>query len=105
MIDIVPDVMMFIGRFSHDHIGIRNQVQECFLNGCCYWFAFILKTRFAEYEPEIVIDTTANHFGCRIQRCVYDITGDVTDMYQWQSWDEYDDKTHKKRIEKYCVMF
>ena len=47
MTDITPDVLMFIGRFSHDHIGIRNQVQECFLNGCCYWFAFILKTRFA----------------------------------------------------------
>lgn len=103
--DIQPDVLMFIGRFSHDHEGPLDEVQYKFLNGCCYWFAFILKTRFAEYDPEIMVDLVACHFACRIDGRVYDITGDVTDDYDWQSWDEYDDEPHKKRISEYCIMF
>lgn len=103
--DIMPDVLMFIGRFSHDYKEPRQQVIKCFTEGACYWFAFILKTRFAEYNPEIVIDLVANHFGCRINGAVYDITGEVTSGHKWQSWDEYDDDTHKKRITEYCIMF
>lgn len=106
MIDIYPDVLMFIGRFSTDGQGTRWEVVDAFTRGCCWWFAFILKTRFADQNPEIVIDLAANHFACRIQGRVYDIRGDITDMgYEWQNWDEYDDPLHKKRIADCCINF
>lgn len=30
------------------------------------------------------MDYVANHFGCKIQERVYDITGDVTEQYKWE---------------------
>lgn len=103
--DLCRDILCFIGRFSTDGQHYRNQVWECFLSGCCWWFAYILSIRFAEYNPRIMIDLGANHFGCEIDGRVYDICGDATDTFTWQSWDEYDDDSHKKRIEDQCIMF
>lgn len=99
------DVLCFIGRFSTDGYSVRRQVVDAFTTGGCYWFAYILCVRFAEYRPEIVFDDGAAHFAYRIDGLVYDITGDVTDGYDWQSWDEYDDETHKKQIIEQCIMF
>ena len=100
--DRMPDILMFIGRFSHDHEGPREQVYDAFLHGGCYWFAYILRARFG---GEIMIDLVENHFACLIDGRVYDITGDVTEGYHWQSWDSYDDDIHKKRIDEYCINF
>lgn len=52
--------------------------EEVFLNGCCYWFAFILQERFGGnmmYEPVI------NHFVQEIGGRLYDVSGDVTEQY------------------------
>lgn len=104
--DEAPDVLMFIGRFSTDGQGTRWEVVEAFCFGCCWWFAYILKTRFeGEYPCEIVVDYTANHFACRINGNVYDITGDVTDKYKWERWDDCADELLKERITADCIMF
>lgn len=105
--NVERDVLMFIGRFSTDGQGTRWEVVECFTQGCCYWFAFILKTRFdEEYGAEIVVNYVANHFGCRICGRVYDATGDVTEKYDnWYRWDDCDDEILKNRITEYCIMF
>lgn len=100
--DRLPEVLMFIGRFSTDGNDIRREVVECFTRGCCYWFAYILRARFG---GEIMVDYVANHFGCRIDGEVYDITGQVTDTYKWERWLDCDDVALKKRIDEYCINF
>lgn len=101
------DILGFIGRFTttYDGCGEREQVRECFLLGCCYWFAYILSARFSYFDPEIVFDDAKAHFACKIDGRVYDITGDVTEGYDWIPWDLYDDEAHKRRIEEQCIMF
>lgn len=105
--ELYRDVLCFIGRFSTFPSGqcLNNAIVELFTCGCCWWFAYILSVRFADYQPEIMVDLVANHFGCRIDGRVYDICGDATDAFEWQSWDEYDDEAHKKRISEQCIMF
>ena len=77
---------------------------DCFSNGMCYWFAHILYYRFA-YQGEMMYDPVANHFGCKINGCVYDITGDVSDAYNWMPWASYSiaDRKHAKRIARDCI--
>lgn len=79
-------VLKFIKKFTLD--GKRNDVIECFTSGCCYWFALILSKRFV--DGEIVYDQVANHYGYCIYACsaVFDITGDVTDKYNWENWSD-----------------
>lgn len=101
----MPDVLMFIGRFSTDGQGTRWEVVECFTQGCCYWFAFILYQRFAEYGARIMIDYDAKHFECEIGGGVYDITGDVTERYTWEPWVGCTDAALIQRITEYCIMF
>lgn len=104
--DEMPDVLMFIRRFSTDGHKARKDVLRCFLEGCCYWFAFILERRFCrEYATDIVVDYIVGHFGCRINGHVYDITGDVTNQYKWEKWDDCDDSALKERITEQCIMF
>lgn len=79
-------VLDFIEIFNEK--GDNRGVIECFTCGCCYWFAHILFTRFL-WETDridIVYDEVENHFGCRINDEVYDITGNVTNEYYWESW-------------------
>lgn len=76
------EVLRFISRFTDN--GKRTEVITTFTQGCCYWFAHILYTRFP--ISWIMYDPTIGHFGCRICDRVYDITGDVTDRYKWQTW-------------------
>ena len=81
--------------------------EECFSYGMCYWFAKILNSRFnGEFENAIVYDEVANHFGCLINERVYDITGDVTDKYQWSYWSIYTakDPALYRRLMRDCVF-
>lgn len=76
-------ILNFIKSFTY----FGEAVSDCFLCGNCYWFAAILKERFSiEVECTIVYDVVANHFGCRIADNVYDISGEVTQKYHWDSW-------------------
>ena len=107
--NIHEEVIAFINRFTNN--GKRQEVIECFTCGCCYWFALMLDVRFWScvdwdlLDVYIVYDQVANHFGCRIQGRVYDITGDVTDDYFWESWDSVcrRDPLLEKRITRDCI--
>lgn len=104
--DPVPDILMFIGRFSTDGQGTRWEVVEAFTQGCCFWFSYILAARFGQqYGAEIVTDYVANHFAARIAGRVYDITGDVTDAGKWEPWAECNDALLRQRIIDDCIMF
>ena len=101
-----PDVLSFIGRFSTDGQSVRSEVVDAFTRGGCWWFAYILKSRFErEYPCEIVVDYVANHFACRINGSVYDITGNRTDGGEWQAWADCSDAALKERITADCIMF
>lgn len=89
----------FLKRFHES-----RDVDEVFTCGCCYWFALVLSIRFAAQSPVIMYDSVANHFGTDIDGRVYDITGDVTDVYRWVRWSEID-KPLKDIIKRDCIMF
>lgn len=95
------EVLRFIDVFTRR--GDYQQVTECFTSGCCYWFAHILFYRFTDNQPRPVImyDPVMNHFGTKINDRIYDITGDVTDKYDWIQWTDMDkDPQWKSRIER-----
>lgn len=94
------EVIRFIRRFQRG-----EAVTEAFTQGCCYWFAAILYWRFMDDGAEIVYDEAANHFGALISGRVYDITGDVTESFQWRSWSELNDESHRARIIRDCILF
>lgn len=95
------DVAQFLKRFH-----CSEDVTEVFTDGCCYWFAKILYDRFnLYYGATIMYDEVANHFGTKINGCVYDITGDVTFKYEWKPWSDVDDALHRSRIIRDCIMF
>ena len=74
--DVVLD---FIEQFRE--LGATN----CFSNGMCYYFSIILKERFGPFVSLMYAEVD-NHFGTRIADRIYDITGDVTDKYDWTLW-------------------
>ena len=104
-------ILNFINRFTSN--GTRKEVIDCFQNGCCYWFAYILVKRFEDFylpQSKIYYDEIANHFGYYDQEanCVYDITGDVTNKYNWElSFEEVINKDllHAKRIVRDCIKY
>ena len=93
------EVSGFLKRFHTD-----ADIDGVFTNGCCYWFAYILFTRFLREGAEIVYDPIKGHFGTRIYGRVFDITGDVTDDHFWVPFKEMD-ASQKKRVERDCIMF
>lgn len=100
----------FIDRFTHG--GELKEVKNIFSYGGCYWFARILYDRFymleLETDGDILYDPVLNHFACRIDDRIYDITGDITNssIYGWRSWNEYAeiDELETNRIIKYCIL-
>lgn len=94
----VSDINQFLSRFA-------GSSESVFTNGCCYWFAYILFGRFIREGATIMYDEVANHFGTRIRGRVYDITGDVTDSYKWETWESMTDELHRQRIIRDCINF
>lgn len=74
---------------------------DIFTNGCCYWFAVILKERF---QGTIMYNPIDNHFATLINGFLYDITGQISKK-GWKEWDEYKklDELETERIYKYCI--
>ena len=96
MYNVYNEVIQFIKCFQND-----NTIKT-FTEGCCYWFAHILKYRFwgtIMYEPVL------NHFATLIDGHLFDITGELNDKNDWQEWDEFKkiDELETKRIYKYCI--
>lgn len=95
------EIKEFIERFT-----LKNKLQDTimtFTQGCCFWFAYILHTRFP--NSVIMYDPVINHFVTEIEHRLYDITGDVTEQYQVVCWDTYPDELEKKRIIRDCINF
>lgn len=82
---------------------MSKDVDIVFTCGCCYWFAAILCQRFP--ESRLMYDQVENHFVTEIGGRLYDITGDVTEQYNVEPWDELDDPLLKARIVRDCIMF
>ena len=94
-------VLRFIRDFKRFDTG---QVTRTFTNGYCYWFAFILHTRFP--DSEIVYYSAGNHFACKIGNRIFDITGDITDKNLFfESWDEFQkiEPLEAQRVTQYCI--
>ena len=97
---MVEQITNFINRFRI--LSKTDEIVDVFTSGCCYWFAFILANRFS---GTVMFDPVASHFVAEIGGDLYDVTGNVTAIYNVVPWDSYPDETHKKRIEEYCVLF
>ena len=95
----MTDVEAFIRRFH-----IANSVDEVFTCGCCYWFAYILCSRFPG-KSSLMYDPVANHFAAEIHGRSYDITGDITDQYALIPRDSLDDTAHRNRVIRDCILF
>ena len=89
------DILNFISHFQN------TDTINTFTNGCCYWFAHVLHSRFPELE--IMYDAVANHFVAGCDGRLYDITGDVTDKYKVVAWNDFSDELQRQRIIKQCV--
>lgn len=96
----VNKVEGFLKRFH-----CSDNIDEVFTSCCCYWFATILFRRFIRDGAEIMYDEVINHFGTKINNKVYDITGDVTNDYNWVTWDSIDDESLRQRIVRDCINF
>lgn len=93
------EVLKFINDFRE--YGERFGTAELFLSGYCYWFAYILKGRFP--NAEIVYDAIWNHFTVKINDSQYDITGDVSSIYDEEPWIKFNDTLQKQRIVDCCI--
>ena len=93
-------VKNFLKRFHES-----PDIDEVFTSGCCFWFAEILFLRFLDSEAQIMYDSAANHFGTKVDGRVYDVTGDVTDDYKWENWNDFSDADQKRRISRDCIRF
>lgn len=87
------------------HFAKNDSIIDLFLNGCCYWFSAILMQRFQTLNPILMYDEVINHFGVLIDGFVYDITGNVTNQYNWQEWSKITDELHRERIIRDCINF
>lgn len=92
------EVLDFIKHFQNEG------TISTFMEGCCYWFAHILKSRFVfgkiMYEPII------GHFLYELDGVCYDITGKVDrsslHLYDWNTYEI--NSSHRKRILHDCIL-
>lgn len=94
-----------INKFINEFKQFGKSVIKCFTEGNCYWFAFILKTRFP--EGQIVLNNLINHFAFKVNDKLYDITGCCDNTYEgeWVSWLDYQntEPTQAHRIMHDCI--
>lgn len=92
-------ILAFIDKFKELY---PTELEEIFSDGWCYYFAIMLKTRFAGrvyYLPK------ENHFVCKIGELFYDITGVVIpeEAFPWDEY-KYQDILHTQHIIRDCIM-
>lgn len=88
-------ILNFIKLFGQD---------EKFINGLCYWFAYILKGRFP--DGEIWYDQIMNHFYFVYDGDAYDVNGLEClppSAIKWSEYEDYDELDYQ-RVVKYCVL-
>lgn len=95
------EILNFIDRFT-----LQGRLQDTittFTQGCCFWFAFILHTRFP--DSTIMYDPVVGHFITRIGGRDYDIRGDVTGKFEAYKWDDNTEEFDKEHVTRDCVNF
>ena len=90
----MKDVDDFLRRFHSS-----ENIDDVFTHDCSYWFAVILFGRFIRDGATIMYNVASKHFGTRIKGRVYDITGDVTNKYQWTPWESISDSDSPLRAD------
>lgn len=68
--------------------GTSKEIIDCFTKGYCYWFAYILKTRFPKGD---IYYNMIDHFVFKYNDKLYDITGDCTILWNNEyliAWNE-----------------
>ena len=95
------EIIAFIDRFTLQ--GALQDTIITFTQGCCYWFSYIMHTRFP--DSAVMYDPIENHFVIEIEGRLYDITGEVTNDYKVVDWNTYPDEIEKKRIIQDCINF
>lgn len=71
----MPNIDKFIDNFKSSH---PEEITDTFLNYNCYWFAQILEQLF---DAEVLYDEDTTHFVALYNNQLYDIRGDVTELY------------------------
>ena len=94
------EVLTFIDKFKFTN---KKEVEKVFLEGDCYYFAIILKTRFK--YARLMYDSIMGHFTAKIHGELYDITGKVTEKYKDSIPFHEVDEIEKTRIIRDCVRF
>ena len=89
-------ILNFIKQFQ------TPQTIALFTNGMCYYFYVILKSRFP--QAICMYDELEGHFIAEIDDIFYDITGDVTNLYNPVPWEFYDISGMRKNIIKNCIL-
>jgi len=72
-------VLEFIFNFKKRN---TESLEDTFMNGYCYYFSVILQERFG---GEIVYETIDCHFMLLYRDKLYDIRGDVTELYDMKN--------------------
>ena len=70
------DVSAFIEQFKSRDDG---SVTATFMDGQCYWFAFVLGGRFTDMD--LVYEPIEGHWLATVAGQYFDIRGDVTHLY------------------------
>lgn len=92
----MTDVEEFISHFNFSY-G----------DGNCFWFAFILFTRFSPVcRCDIMYNPIDNHFATWINGCLYDGTGKISLNEEWITWKEFllTDPLELRRIYRDCIF-
>lgn len=103
----MKDIKKFIKDFKN--FGTGKEIIDCFSNGYCYWFAYILKTRFP--NGKIYYVPVDNHFIFSYENSLFDITGDCSVNYLDKliySWEYYQyqesGSNHLNKLKNDCIL-
>lgn len=77
------EVLQFINQFKEKG---REEIEDTFMNGQCYWFAYILASRFG---GTLWFNPLIPHFCAKINRILYDIRGICESGEYWYEWETY----------------
>ena len=99
----MSSIERFIARFRGSETA--PYIEEQFMNGCCYWFAFVLYTRFS--GSKIMYSDHQNHFATKINGVLYDIRGAVSDPEDYVPWEDFKsiDSSHTANLVRNCINF
>lgn len=103
-------VLDFIKDFKKGAMGITNK----FLNGYCFWFAYILDSwcdmNEIKSQHRIMYNQVLGHFACEINGELYDITGklDRKSEYfsKWMPWADWyiQEPEYRKIVVRDCIL-